>query len=41
MKRVVFITEFLNPPFDEGIKKTAFHILLLSCMDRFIKKDTR
>lgn len=25
-RRVVFITEFLNPPFDEGIKKTAFNL---------------
>jgi len=26
MKRVLLITEFLNPPFDEGIKKTAYNI---------------
>lgn len=25
-KKVIFITEYLNPPFDEGIKKTALHI---------------
>jgi len=23
-KRIVLITEYLNPPFDEGIKKTAY-----------------
>ncbi len=28
MKKVLFITEYLNPPFDEGIKKTAFHFYL-------------
>lgn len=27
MKKVVFITEYLNPPLDEGIKKTASNLL--------------
>jgi glycosyltransferase involved in cell wall biosynthesis len=26
MKRVLFVTEYLNPPYDEGIKKTAFNL---------------
>ena len=26
MKKIILVTEFINPPFDEGIKKTAFKI---------------
>ena len=26
MKRVILITEFLNPPYDEGIKKTVYNL---------------
>jgi glycosyltransferase involved in cell wall biosynthesis len=26
MKKVLLVTEYLNPPYDEGIKKTAFHL---------------
>lgn len=29
MKKVLFITEYLNPPFDEGIKKTVLHIFTI------------
>jgi len=29
MKKVVFISEYLNPPYDEGIKKTAFQLYQL------------
>lgn len=28
MKKVIFITEYINPPFDEGIKKTAYNLFL-------------
>ncbi|HHC78451.1 MAG TPA: hypothetical protein ENK46_01110, partial [Flavobacteriia bacterium] len=28
LKKVVFITEYLNPPYDEGIKKTAYNLWL-------------
>lgn len=27
-KRIVFITEYLNPPYDEGIKKTVYNLFL-------------
>jgi len=36
-KKVLLITEFFNPPFDEGIKKTAFN-LFESLNDRFSTK---
>lgn len=26
MKRVLFVTEYLNPPYDEGIKKTVYNL---------------
>jgi glycosyltransferase involved in cell wall biosynthesis len=26
MKKVLFVTEYINPPYDEGIKKTAFYL---------------
>ena len=28
MKKVLFITEYLNPPYDEGIKKTVYNLFL-------------
>ena len=28
MKKVIFITEYLNPPYDEGIKKTAYNLYI-------------
>ena len=28
MKKVLLITEYLNPPYDEGIKKTAYNLFL-------------
>ncbi|MET2984886.1 glycosyltransferase family 4 protein [Aureibaculum conchae] len=28
MKRVLFISEYLNPPYDEGIKKTVYNLFL-------------
>ena len=28
MKRVLFISEFINPPYDEGIKKTVYNLYL-------------
>lgn len=27
MKKILLVTEYLNPPFDEGIKKTAYNLL--------------
>ena len=28
MKKILFITEYLNPPFDEGIKKTVYNLFI-------------
>ncbi|MCF6296589.1 MAG: glycosyltransferase family 4 protein [Flavobacteriaceae bacterium] len=28
MKKILFITEYLNPPYDEGIKKTVYNLFL-------------
>ena len=33
MKKVLLVSEYLNPPFDEGIKKTVYN-LYISALDQ-------
>ena len=28
MKKVILVTEYINPPYDEGIKKTVYSLFL-------------
>jgi len=49
-KKVFFVTEYLNPPYDEGIKKTVYNLFLeldksydlqVICRDGFLKENIK